>query len=316
MKNLVFNKYFWIVLTFGLSLLTSFSAIGLLVGIFIALTLGNPMTAFTSKLSKYLLQISVVLLGFGMNINNLIKVGIASIGITLSTIIITFFAGLILGKLFKLEKDLSILISSGTAICGGSAIAAMAPAINAKESHTAIALSVVFLLNAIGLFIFPPIGHFFNLTEDQFGFWAAIAIHDTSSVVGAAASYGTVAAGIAITVKLTRALWILPLSIGVAKFYKSETKPKFQWFLLYFILASVVSSYIHIQPLWDFLLATGKHLMTGTLFLVGSVLTIKQIKKLGVSALVMAVILWIIISVLSFVLIYFNLLDFIKELFL
>ena len=311
MNNILSNKYFWIILTFALSLVTTFSAIGLIIGILIALIFGNPITNYTSKLSKYLLQISVVLLGFGMDIKHLIQVGIASIGITLITIIFTFIIGIILGKIFKLEKDLSILITSGTAICGGSAIAAMAPAINAKESHTAIALSVVFLLNAIALFIFPPIGHFFNLSEEQFGLWSAIAIHDTSSVVGAAATYGSIAAGIAITVKLTRALWIIPLSITVSKFYKSETKPKFQWFLLFFIMASIISTYIPLNELWQMLLISGKHLMTGTLFLVGSVLTISQIKKLGLKSLSMALILWLVISILSFLIIYFNFLDFI-----
>lgn len=301
MQKILSYKTFWFITALVLSITTDFPAVGLIIGIAIALVFGNPLKSVTGKISKKLLQTSVILLGFGMQIGVILKVGFASIGITFTSIAITMVTGLLLGRFFQIERNLSILLTSGTAICGGSAIAAMAPAINATQGQTAVAMAVVFLLNALGLIIFPPLGHIIGMDEASFGLWAAIAIHDTSSVVGAAAQYGAVAAGIAITVKLTRALWIFPLALGAAKFNKSETKPPFQWFLIGFLLAGVITTLFPAgNDLWHSLSTVGKHLMTGTLFLVGAGLTVEELRKVGVRSLIASVILWIVITIVSF----------------
>ena len=300
MKKVLSKKIFWFLVALVLSIVTDYPAIGLVIGIAIALIFGNPIKNVTGKISKNLLQISVIFLGFGMQIGIILKVGFASIGITFTSIAITMIAGLLLGRLFAIEKNLSILLTSGTAICGGSAIAAMSPAINATQAQTAVAMAVIFLLNALGLIIFPPLGHLIGMDEASFGLWSAIAIHDTSSVVGAATQYGAVAAGIAITVKLTRALWIFPLALGVARFNKSETKPPFPWFLIGFLLAGVITTLFPIgDNVWHSLSTAGKHLMTGTLFLVGAGLTLDELHKVGVRSLLVSVILWVIITLVS-----------------
>lgn len=300
MQKILSYKTFWFAAALILSISTDFPAIGLVIGIAIALIFGNPLKSVTGKISKKLLQTSVILLGFGMQIGVILKVGFASIGITFTSILITMIAGLLLGRFFQIERNLSILLTSGTAICGGSAIAAMAPAINATQGQTAVAMAVVFLLNALGLIIFPPLGHLLGMDETSFGLWSAIAIHDTSSVVGAAAQYGPIAAGIAITVKLTRALWIFPLAFGAAKLNKSETKPPFQWFLIGFLLAGLITTLVPAgKDIWTSLSTVGKHLMTGTLFLVGAGLTLEELKKVGVRSLLVSVILWIIITLVS-----------------
>ena len=300
MKKVLSKKIFWFLVALVLSIVTDYPAIGLVIGIAIALIFGNPIKNVTGKISKNLLQISVIFLGFGMQIGIILKVGFASIGITFTSIAITMIAGLLLGRLFAIEKNLSILLTSGTAICGGSAIAAMSPAINATQAQTAVAMAVIFLLNALGLIIFPPLGHLIGMDEASFGLWSAIAIHDTSSVVGAATQYGAVAAGIAITVKLTRALWIFPLALGVARFNKSETKLPFPWFLIGFLLAGVITTFFPIgDNVWHSLSTAGKHLMTGTLFLVGAGLTLDELHKVGVRSLLVSVILWVIITLVS-----------------
>ena len=308
MKKILSYKLFWFLVALILSITTEYPAIGLLIGMAIALIFGNPIKDVTGKISKKLLQTSVILLGFGIQIGVILKVGFASIGITFTSIFITMFVGLYLGRLFHIEKNLSILLTSGTAICGGSAIAAMAPAINATQSQTAVSMAVIFLLNALGLIIFPPLGHLFGMDEASFGLWAAIAIHDTSSVVGAATQYGVIAANIAITVKLTRALWIFPLALGVAKFNKSETNPPFPWFLVGFLIAGLITTLFPVgNELWSSLSKIGKHLMTGTLFLVGAGLTIGELAKVGVRSLLVSVILWIIITAVSFTAIHMDL---------
>ena len=276
MQKLLSYKTFWFAAALILSITTDFPAIGLIIGIAIALVFGNPLKNITGKISKNLLQISVILLGFGMQIGVILKVGFASIGITFTSIAITMIAGLLLGRFFHIERNLSILLTSGTAICGGRAIAAMSPAINATQGQTAV------------------------MDEASFGLWAAISIHDTSSVVGAAAQYGAVAAGIAVTVKLTRALWIFPLAFGAARFNKSETKPPFQWFLAGFLLAGLITTLFPAgNDMWHSLSTAGRHLMTGTLFLVGAGLTMEELRKVGVRSLLVSVILWIIITIVS-----------------
>ena len=300
MKKILSYKLFWFAVALVLSITTDYPAIGLIIGIAIALIFGNPVKDVTGKISKKLLQTSVILLGFGMQIGVILKVGFTSIGITFTSIAMTMIIGLLLGRIFQIEKNLSILLTSGTAICGGSAIAAMAPAINATQSQTAVSMAVVFLLNAIGLIIFPPLGHLLGMDEASFGL--------TSSVVGAATQYGAIAAGIAITVKLTRALWIFPLSLGMAKFNKSETKPPFPWFLVGFLIAGLITTLFPVgNELWSSLSKIGKHLMTGTLFLVGAGLTIGELAKVGVRSLLVSVILWIIITAVSFTAIHMDL---------
>lgn len=294
------NKYFWFIAAAALSVLTPNPAVGLALGLAIALTVGNPAQKETSAASKKLLQLSVIMLGFGMRFDAVLKVGAASLWVTLISISATLAIGTALGKIFGIERKLAVLLSSGTAICGGSAIAAMAPAISASSVETGVAMAVIFLLNGIALFIFPPLGHFIGLTQEQFGFWAALAIHDTSSVVGAASIYGAAALAIGATVKLTRALWILPVSYLGARLAKSEAKAKFQWFLLGFLLAALVRSLTpQFGALWDAGALAGKHMMTGTLFLIGGGLGRAELKKIGAKPLVMAAVLWCIISCLS-----------------
>ncbi len=294
------NKYFWFAAAAALSVITPNPAVGLALGLAIALTVGNPAQKETSAASKKLLQLSVILLGFGMHFDAVLKVGAASLWVTLISISATLAIGSALGKVFGIERRLAVLLSSGTAICGGSAIAAMAPAISASSVETGVAMAVIFLLNGIALFLFPPLGHLIGLTQEQFGFWAALAIHDTSSVVGAASIYGAAALAIGATVKLTRALWILPVSYLGARLAKSEAKAKFQWFLLGFLLAALVRSLApQFGALWDAGALAGKHMMTGTLFLIGGGLGRAELKKIGAKPLVMAALLWCIISCLS-----------------
>lgn len=294
------NKYFWFAAAAALSVITPNPAVGLALGLAIALTVGNPAQKETSAASKKLLQLSVILLGFGMRFDAVLKVGFASLWVTLISISATLAIGSTLGKVFGIERRLAVLLSSGTAICGGSAIAAMAPAISASSVETGVAMAVIFLLNGIALFLFPPLGHLIGLTQEQFGFWAALAIHDTSSVVGAASIYGAAALAIGATVKLTRALWILPVSYLGARLAKSEAKAKFQWFLLGFLLAALVRSLApQFGALWDAGSLVGKHMMTGTLFLIGGGLGRAELKKIGAKPLVMAAVLWCIISCLS-----------------
>ena len=300
LKIITSNLIIWLAAAALLSILTSNPAWGLLLGSAAALSAGNPAAESTGKVSKKLLQIAVILLGFGMHLNTVIRVGLTSVWITMISISLTLIIGMTLGRMFGVERDLSLLLSTGTAVCGGSAIAAMSPSIGASQSDTGVAMAVVFLLNGAGLLIFPAIGRFFELSQQQFGFWAALAIHDTSSVVGAAAIYGAEALAIGTTVKLTRALWILPLAIGGAKLNRSESKAPFQWFLIGFLAAAAARSlFPAFEAVWDLGSLAGKHLMTGTLFLIGAGLSRDKLKKIGFKPLFMAVTLWLIISILS-----------------
>ena len=300
LKIITSNLIIWLAAAAFLSILTSNPAWGLLLGSAAALFAGNPAAESTGKVSKKLLQIAVILLGFGMHLDTVIRVGLTSVWITMISISLTLIIGMTLGRMFGVKRDLSLLLSTGTAVCGGSAIAAMSPSIGASQSDTGVAMAVVFLLNGAGLLIFPAIGRFFELSQQQFGFWAALAIHDTSSVVGAAAIYGAEALAIGTTVKLTRALWILPLAIGGAKLNRSESKAPFQWFLIGFLAAAAARSlFPAFEAVWDLGSLAGKHLMTGTLFLIGAGLSRDKLKKIGFKPLFMAVTLWLIISILS-----------------
>ena len=300
LKIITSDLKIWLAAAALLSILTSNPAWGLLLGSAAALSAGNPAAESTGKVSKKLLQIAVILLGFGMHLNTVIRVGLTSVWITMISISLTLIIGMTLGRMFGVKRDLSLLLSTGTAVCGGSAIAAMSPSIGASQSDTGVAMAVVFLLNGAGLLIFPAIGRFFELSQQQFGFWAALAIHDTSSVVGAAAIYGAEALAIGTTVKLTRALWILPLAIGGAKLNRSESKAPFQWFLIGFLAAAAARSlFPALESVWNLGSLAGKHLMTVTLFLIGAGLSRDKLKKIGFKPLFMAVTLWLIISILS-----------------
>lgn len=275
--------------------------IALFAGFFLSFTIGNPFKKKTSKITKFLLQASVVGLGFGMNFNEALEVGKSGLLFTASSIILTLAFGLLLGKIFKTEKKTSLLISSGTAICGGSAIAAMTPIVDSNEEETSISLSIIFVLNSIALFIFPVIGHLLAMTQEQFGLWAAIAIHDTSSVVGASQKYGDIALHIATTVKLERALWIIPLSLVTALFYKKNgSKISIPYFIFLYIVAMMINTYIPItQAISPSIVWLSKRGLTLTLFLIGAGLTKEALKKIGVKPLLQGLILWIFISVLS-----------------
>lgn len=266
-------------------------------GIAFSQIFGNPFVHKSSWLSQRLLKFSVVGLGFGLSINEVWQVGKSSIGLTLVAILATITVGVLLGRLLKIDPITSGLISCGTAICGGSAIAAMVPVLRAKNDQSAIALSTVFILNAIALLIFPIIGHQFGLSQHQFGLWAGMAIHDTSSVVGAAASYGDQALHFATTVKLTRALWIAPLALGAGLLFKSDQRPSFPLFIGGFILAALIRSQTpSLEYVWHFLAITAKQCLAATLFLIGSGLSRQLLKQTGLRPLIQGTLLWVIVS--------------------
>lgn len=273
-------------------------AIALLVGLVAGVFIGAPEALHPARWSKRLLQLSVVLLGFGMQIGAVARVGLSSAGMTLLTVTATFALAALLGRLMGVKGEVSTLIGSGTAICGGSAIAAVAPAIGASSVSTAVSLSVVFVLNGVALFLFPWVGHLLEMTQQQFGLWAAIAIHDTSSVVGAGAAYGAEALGLATVVKLTRALWIAPVAFVAARLRGGDgAGAKVQWFLIGFVAASVIAWLVPAPGLWSAFAALGKTLMVPTLFMVGATLTPQSLRTVGVRPLAMGVILWAIVSV-------------------
>lgn len=279
----------------------------LALGLIMGLAIGNPFPEQTTKATRILLQGSVILLGFGMNLTAVVKAGKDGILFTVATIFGTLILGYVIGKTLKINGKTSSLISSGTAICGGSAIAAVAPAIRADADETSVSLGTVFILNSVALFTFPIIGHALGLTEHQFGIWSAIAIHDTSSVVGAAAKYGNEALQIATTVKLARALWIAPIAFLFAFLYRpkhGETKIKdmIPWFIFFFLLATVIRTYAPAQippSLFDSIVNLAKAGLNVTLFLIGSSLTFEIVKKVGFKPLIQGVLLWLIVSIVS-----------------
>lgn len=275
-------------------------AFALFAGIVFALIFTSPYPRQTKKASKYLLQIAVVGLGFGINLHESLATGIDGMFFTIISVTGVMLIGYLLGHRLKLLPKMSYLISAGTAICGGSAIAAISPIVDADENETSVSLAVIFTLNAIALFIFPPIGHLLGLSQTHFGMWAAIAIHDTSSVVGAGAEYGPEALAVATMVKLTRALWIIPLSLVSIFIFRKKGNKKISipWFIFLFILAMVISTYFPIPDtvLKGISLISHKFLSI-TLFLIGSTLSIGAIRKVGAKPVVLGVILWIIISV-------------------
>ena len=277
--------------------------IALLFGVVIVNIFGNPFVEFNGKAITFLLQFSVVGLGFGMNASSAISAGKEAFLLTVFSIFSTLILGTFLGKWLKTDKKTSHLISCGTAICGGSAIAAISPVIKSNENETSIALGVIFILNSIALFVFPFIGHQLDLSQKDFGLWCAIAIHDTSSVVGAANKYGAEALQIATTVKLARALWIIPISILTAAIFKSKnSKIKIPYFIGLFIVAMLLNSYVPATAvIAPHIVNIAKVGLTITLFLIGATLNVNTLKSVGVKPLLQGVFLWIFIAVLGLV---------------
>ena len=260
-----------------------------------------PCPKFNKKCSKYLLQVAVVCLGFNMNLEQSLKSGSEGMLFTVVSVIGVMCLGTLFGYYMHLNRKQAYLISSGTAICGGSAIAAVGPVLKANENEMAVSLGVIFILNAVALFIFPPLGHMLGMSETQFGTWAAIAIHDTSSVVGAGEVYGPTALEVATLIKLTRALWIIPLALATMFIFRDKTgKISIPWFIFIFIGAMVVNTYCNL-PQWftTSMVWIAKRGMVVTLFMIGASLSLKMVKSVGVKPLLLAILLWIIIGVSS-----------------
>lgn len=283
------------------------SPVALVGGFLFSYFLGHPFLSLNSKAVNWLLKIAVVGLGFGMNLKETLAAGQDGFILTVFSISITLILGYFLGRLLKMNRKSSHLISSGTAICGGSAIAAVAPVINASEKDISISLGVIFLLNSIALIVFPPLGHLFGLSQHQFGLWCAIAIHDTSSVVGAAYTFGEEALKVATTVKLARALWIIPLSILSVFLFKGKGKSvKIPYFIFLFILAIIMNSYLAIPSvITGSITSISKSLLVLTLFLIGAGLSLDKIKSAGWKPMILGVSLWIFISISSILVIIF-----------
>lgn len=281
--------------------------IALALGLIVAFTIGNPFPEVEGKVTKYLLQVSVVLLGFGMNLKAVYDAGKDGVLFTIVTIFGTLILGYFVGKLLKIDPRTSALISSGTAICGGSAIAAVAPVIEADSDQITVSMGTVFVLNSVALFLFPVLGHLVGLTQHQFGVWSAIAIHDTSSVVGASSAYGAEALAVGTTVKLARALWIAPVAMLFAYLFRGRNKgPKAKiavpWFIFLFLAATAIRSY-GTSVIWPSMLDACVNLaragLTVTLFFIGASLSRATLQKFGYWALLQGVILWLVISVVS-----------------
>ena len=273
----------------------------LILGFVMVNVMGNPYKEYSSKAVKWLLKASIVGLGFGMNFYSAINAGKDSLILTVSTIVLVLALGYVIGRMLNIEQKTSYLVSSGTAICGGSAIAAVSPIIDADPKQISVALGTVFILNAVALLIFPVIGHYFELSQYQFGLWSAIAIHDTSSVVGAASAYGEEALKIATTVKLGRALWIIPLSIFTILINKKGKKGiDIPYFIGFFILTMLISTFVpQFKPLYDIIVAISKQALVVTLFLIGAGLSFAVIKSTGAKTFIQGLSLWIIISIVS-----------------
>ena len=261
----------------------------------------NPFPKQSKNITKYLLQGAIIGLGFGMNFSKVIEAGREGFVFTLMTIGAAMGLGYLLGKWLKVEKSISYLISVGTAICGGSAIAAVSQVIKADDKIISVSIGTVFILNAVALFIFPPIGVWFGMSQEQFGIWAAIAIHDTSSVVGAASHFGNEALMTATTVKLARALWIIPLALITSIVFKKQSSASsFPWFILFFVLASLVNTYFSIpENISSAILTISKAAFSVTLFLIGAGISLQTIKKVGARPLIQGVLLWLFILVTS-----------------
>jgi uncharacterized integral membrane protein (TIGR00698 family) len=275
--------------------------VALFAGLLFALTCGQAYPKWNKKVSKMLLQYSVVGLGFGMNLEASLASGREGMMFTIISVIGTMVLGMLIGvKLLKVNKDTAYLISSGTAICGGSAIAAVGPVIKAKEHEMSVALATIFVLNAVALFVFPVLGHLLGLSQEEFGTWAAIAIHDTSSVVGAGAAYGEKALEVATTIKLTRALWIIPLALVTSAMrHEKGSKISVPWFIFYFIAAMLLNTYVldGVPMVGQVVSSIARKGLILTMFFIGASLSRDVLRSVGVKPLVQGVMLWIVISV-------------------
>ena len=281
--------------------------IALVLGIIFVNIFGQVFNA--DKIIKIVLQVSIVGLGFGINLKQALQAGSEGFLFTVFSITLIVVLGIVLGYIFRIDKIITQLISFGTAICGGSAIAAIAPILKADGKQTSVSLGIIFLLNALALFIFPEIGQYFHLSQNQFGIWSAIAIHDTSSVVGAASKYGHEALQTATTVKLARALWIIPISFVLSFLNKSGGKIKIPYFIGFFVLAILVNSYFPaIKEVTDYVVDFSKSSLKVALFLIGTGLSFQNLKNIGIKPLLLGIILWVVISVISL----FAVLEFLK----
>ncbi len=278
--------------------------LALLAGLIYGLSFVHPYQLDAKKLAAFLLQASIVGLGFGMNLREVVRAGRSGFLYTAFGISFALLLGLALGRLFKVQGTSALLISAGTAICGGSAIAAVGPVVNAGEEEMAVSLGTVFVLNSVALFLFPAIGYSQHLTQTQFGLWSALAIHDTSSVVGATAKYGNQALMIGTTIKLARALWIVPLAFVLAFFKRGKAKIKWPWFILLFCLAAVAATYLpEFGSVYPKLNSLGKVGLTVTLYLIGSGISRSTLKQVGVRPLLQGLVLWAIVGTTSLLLI-------------
>lgn len=306
-QNQIFLKILFIILGAFCFFPMVSPPIALFLGIIFVNIFGQVFNA--DKMVKIILQVSIVGLGFGINLKQALQAGSEGFLFTIFSIGLIMILGIILGYFFKIDKIITQLISFGTAICGGSAIAAIAPILKADGKQTSVSLGIIFLLNALALFIFPEIGQFFNLSQNQFGIWSAIAIHDTSSVVGAASKFGDLALQTATTVKLSRALWIIPFSFLFSFLNKSEGKVKIPYFIGFFVLAILINSYFPvIKEVTNYVVDLSKSSLKVALFLIGTGLSFQNLKNIGIKPLLLGIILWVVISVISL----FAVLEFLK----
>ena len=281
--------------------------IALLGGLTYGFTLTHPFHVESKRLTKFLLQGSVVALGFGMNLHEVVRAGRSGFVYTAGSITAAMLLGLGLGKLIRVSKKAAFLISAGTAICGGSAIAAVGPIADANEEEMAVALGSVFILNSVALFLFPAVGYLLHMNQAQFGLWSALAIHDTSSVVGATARYGSTALAVGTTIKLARALWIVPLSVGTAVTLKSKARIQWPWFILIFCFAAFLNTLL---PGWHNAFGAfsqlGRSGLTVTLFLIGTGLNRQTLQRVGFRPLLQGLTLWMMVGSASLALILLN----------
>jgi uncharacterized integral membrane protein (TIGR00698 family) len=271
--------------------------VALALGLVFGFAFSHPFDKSAKTLSRYLLQASVVGLGFGMNLHDVLRAGRSGFVYTVIGISFTMLAGMALGAMLKMQRVPAFLIATGTAICGGSAIAAVGPITGASDEQMAVSLGTIFVLNSVALLTFPAIGAALHLSQTQFGLWAALAIHDTSSVVGAAAKYGAVALAVGTTVKLARALWIVPMSIGAALIKHARAKIQWPWFIAFFALAAVCNTYLPEGARAYAVLSHAARIgLTATLYLIGTGISIATLKRVGHRPMLLGVILWLIIS--------------------
>lgn len=281
--------------------------VALLGGLIYGFTLPHPFHVESKRLSRFLLQASVVALGFGMNLQQVLQAGRSGFVYTALSITLAMMLGLGLGYFIHVGRKPAFLISAGTAICGGSAIAAVGPIAEANEEEMAVALGTVFILNSVALFVFPLLGVMFGLSQEQFGLWSALAIHDTSSVIGAAARYGPTALTVATTIKLARALWIVPVSFVAAAVLKSKARIQWPWFILFFCLAALLNTLFPVlHSPFGILNHLGKIGLTVTLFLIGTGLNKATLKNVGVRPLLQGLALWIVVGAGTLALILAN----------